>query len=1633
MQKKIIKLIASFIVIILLNNISGPLLSYAVNNVVEQQETEVKEKTKENEYVDFDVYYEDGTHSKVMAVEEENENIIIKLELKNIGYMEDGFIDFSKANILVKDNFSQKVIKEIKDNIVYLNRINGGEDIELKLAIHPNSKENVEKDFFDNDNEITFAGTFVNEKEKETKISETVVVHTEWNVKEAIVNLSQNVTKYVPFQIGENAGILLQTSIQTQVENSIAPVKDSHLEIAIPKIASKLPESVSIVANSTKGTNGKANSEGFNFENWVFDKEKGTLTIDIHNKENENGNISWRKNEKDEFNVIYVYSKDVLEEVNQKEFSVILNTKVEDQFYNNKELKATNEDVKQVDLKDQIGYLVDVTAKIMSSKINKGYLYNHKETMFGEKYFINISDTTLIDEIHLNIGKNILQSNDSTEKLGNFINKTIVIDKEQMLHIVGKDGKMTLEAGEKIIELNYETASDESGKIVIDLNSYERDLLIHISKPVGVGMIEIGLVKALGANHEYSVEEIKGFEGIKTNTTVSVKYNGSGLPVYKTEGTSLFDEPTSKATASINKNSLSTVVKNENVEILAILETDSIDDVLYKNPKMAISFPSYVTDINITNCKSLYSEEIKIDSVDLEDTENGKVVVIKFDGTQTVYNDETTKGINIVLNADITVDRLSPSREDVIGITYSNENDTELRSLKIPVKFVAPIGIVTVSEIIDSDDAKNNITLINGKNEENTQSDNTIELETYSSAREFKIKGQVINNYRNSISGIKILGNIPNEDVKGDTFTTQLMDKIEISGKDAKVYYSANAEATSDITKAENGWYEGPVKYSAAKKFLIVYDGVMEEGSGISFSYDINVPANLSFNNTIETGFAIKYNNDDVSGSKQDVKDAGRIILTTGEGPNLEVTVEAEGIIDNQVNQGQYVVFNANIKNIGTDADNVKVAIDEAYGEVKKYASGYEFVEDDNIRELGTIKAGDSKNIQYILQINQNAEISNDVDFKVSAIADRINTSISGIKKLKVGKGWVLLNNIISSSNKTVGISELIRGEKVAAGLIIKNTSGEKLENITVNYNVSQELQINEAGIVDVFDSPLTETEKSIISEDKHTVKYVIDSIEKNQTIIFKINAEVIANGANVTLNANIEGNQNNNWKMVANTQHAYVKEYKAEIKSVDINSKIQEVKEEQEISYLYTVKNTGDLIISLGKVRCELPSGLSFKNAEIGSKINDTALYTETKNSAEDNIFEYEKTFLEANEELTIKINAVVDKFTENDIKNNVQEKELSMKAKFIALGIEKESEVETYYAVYTEEEHATYEISGKVWKDENKNNRKDSEEVGIGDIQVALFDAKNMQMLKKTNGENLIVRTLNDGTYQFTDLESGKYLVAYIYDIDDYELSQYQKDNVISTQNSDAVEKNAKYNGENRKIALTDIITITDTSARNIDLGLIEKDKFDLNLENQINKITVNTEKEIKEYNYENKNEKLAKVNVNKTNEEENKTMIVEYKVNVTNKGNVSGYANKIVNYVDDELKFNSELNPDWYVGQDGNVYSTALEDEEIKPGETKTLSMILTKTINSDKKEIVNNKSEISEEYNEQGIESVKQYNVIAKDGATSVEIIHKKSMPVIGFIFLLFAVLIAGSALIYVKKDRINDFYVNKIKR
>ena len=76
----------------------------------------------------------------------------------------------------------------------------------------------------------------------------------------------------------------------------------------------------------------------------------------------------------------------------------------------------------------------------------------------------------------------------------------------------------------------------------------------------------------------------------------------------------------------------------------------------------------------------------------------------------------------------------------------------------------------------------------------------------------------------------------------------------------------------------------------------------------------------------------------------------------------------------------------------------------------------------------------------------------------------------------------------------------------------------------------------------------------------------------------------------------------------------------------------------------------------------------------------------------------------------------------------------------------------------------------------------------------------------------------------------------------------------------------------------------------------------------------------------------------------------MVVKYKFTITNEGVIEGYVKKLADYLPAELKFSSELNKDWYEGKDGVIYNASLANTVIKPGESKEVTLVLTKAMNS-----------------------------------------------------------------------------------
>ncbi len=274
---------------------------------------------------------------------------------------------------------------------------------------------------------------------------------------------------------------------------------------------------------------------------------------------------------------------------------------------------------------------------------------------------------------------------------------------------------------------------------------------------------------------------------------------------------------------------------------------------------------------------------------------------------------------------------------------------------------------------------------------------------------------------------------------------------------------------------------------------------------------------------------------------------------------------------------------------------------------------------------------------------------------------------------------------------------------------------------------------------------------------------------------------------------------------------------------------------------------------------------------------------------------------------------------------------------------------------------------ISGMAWYDENANGQKDQDEKALSNIKVRLLNTQTNNLVKEENGKVLEVTTNENGIYVLDKIGNGKYIAIFDYDNSHYALTKYKVDKVAETENSNAILNELLIENERKQVASTDILEVQDNNISNINIGLIKLQNFDLKLDKYVSKILIQNANgtTVREYD----NATMAKVELD-AKTIHGSTVIIEYKIDVTNQGEIDGYAKKIGDYATSDLKFSSELNKDWYQVGD-NLYTTSLANEKIKPGETKTLTLVLTKVMSENNTGLIPNLAEITEDYNELGI--------------------------------------------------------------
>ncbi|MGP1609008.1 MAG: hypothetical protein ACTTGJ_04100, partial [Clostridium sp.] len=164
-------------------------------------------------------------------------------------------------------------------------------------------------------------------------------------------------------------------------------------------------------------------------------------------------------------------------------------------------------------------------------------------------------------------------------------------------------------------------------------------------------------------------------------------------------------------------------------------------------------------------------------------------------------------------------------------------------------------------------------------------------------------------------------------------------------------------------------------------------------------------------------------------------------------------------------------------------------------------------------------------------------------------------------------------------------------------------------------------------------------------------------------------------------------------------------------------------------------------------------------------------------------------------------------------------------------------------------------------------------------------------------------------------------------------------------------------------------------------IDKEKLQTPKFDLALRKIVSKIFVTTNGKTKTiktgHKYPDEPEEVAKVELD-SKKWDKTTVKYEFKMRITNEGNIPGYATEISDYIPKGLKFNQEDNPEWKVTRDRNGLEIAttdqLKDKLLQPGETAEVSIILDWIKDKNNFGVKTNWAEISKDKNEYGIPDI-----------------------------------------------------------
>ena len=1540
MKTKVLKVTVTLLIILFMILSDFALIGRSIVLAVSESLSESGTTNCSN--VEFDIYFKNQNGQKAKDKEiavNTDETLYVEIEVKKEGYI-NGKLEFENKNFELKEDILSDKVNKIEGNTIFLNQINAGEKIEIPLNIKTYKSDNIELSFLNMESKINLKGTYKDSTEKDIDVEGTRTVQAKLISKNKEIVLSGEVITNQVNSIDSTNKTIAQVMVNTGLKENDYPIKNNKLEIKIPNY--EKAEKITVI--------GMEVNIPIAGENYEFNKQEGNLVIQIPNNETE-GKIKWQ-NKLDKLLITIQYQEAI--DITKENLQIENEIKLYDE-----NTSSLQQEIQLAIGEEKNGFITYETQNTVN-EIYKGKIETGETKQFEKITNIYINEVGIQNSYQVKeLQEKYQVGNEQFNVNSKYINTQI--NKQELDNILGENGvlKILKTSGETITEINKETQANEQGNIVINYQEDLGEIVLYFVQVEKQGKISIKQTKQIQEqtnnevvkNATQLVETLEGISGIK-QTQITLK------------------EATEQANIEVMPNSLTTLEKNENIEIRATIKTNEESQKLYKNPVIQIELPDVIENIEFKSIQLLYEEELTIKSAKMKTENDKRIIEIQMEGEQTNHKERDLQNAIISIIADITVKVEAGNQTLPVKMHVSNEN----RSLDVSTD----IQICTLENVVTTNNIEEYQIKTSGKEKEEKAiiKDEMVGTQT-------KVELGLINNETTAVENVNVLGRFPTlgkakigEQELENTLPVGINGSIALNGVDTnqvKIYYSEKEEVTTDVTNPENEWKEQIENPTEVKNYLIQMNGLEQEQQVIA-TYYMQMPDSLNASQISYEGYEVSYKVPTVMEPKTTTSTV--VALETEPKAQIETNITAlvgqDELKDgDKVKEGETIKYIVEFKNTGNlEAQNIsaKVKIPENTVYVIPYEGeiGYEYTGDIYFEEkadteltydINTLAIGESVTKEYEVRVKQDTEgstISNTVEFIYEDSSIKSNTISNTVEK-----GDLRLS-VKQVSDREI---EFIEGAYINYYVIVENMTSEPQENVTIRLNLPEGTQIHELVLKKYEGEEVPEYEEIEPKQETN-----IGTLEANEKKVLELTVEIVDIDDSAFKVTAVAKSDTQEW--------CRSNLYQSAVALVDMESTMTSTNTNEKVyagdifKYIVEIKNNGQADAYV-QFLDNIPEQLNLLSITMNGEVVEQATTDESGlktylNNSIDRSFSLEK-----NATMIIEIEVEVQRF---DLENYT---EITNQATVSTSGYEETLGPITHiYAIEIGddddigdpvEDTGTYAISGTAWLDSDEDGEKDTNEEIMKDINVMLLDANTGELVKDSQGQNIITKTDELGFYQFNEIKNGRYLVVVDYNTNKYKLTTYKAENVENTKTSKVISKEINVNGVQKVYGVTDTLIVDGEDTRYINIGFVELEIFNLQIHKTVNRITVKYQSGIQAYEFNNTTMAKVELEAKKLN---NALVTIEYHLTIKNTGEVPGYATNIVDDIPVGLNFDSSLNTNWNL-EDGRVSNASISNELIQPGQEKVLTLVLTKNMTEDSTGLISNTAKIEQSYNETGI--------------------------------------------------------------